>query len=45
MLGGIDRKTLFMVARVWGGLEGTADGERTGQILPAPAPASGAGWP
>jgi sugar lactone lactonase YvrE len=45
MLGGIDRRTLFMVARVWGGLEGTADGERTGQILTAPAPASGAGWP
>jgi sugar lactone lactonase YvrE len=45
MLGGIDRRTLFMVARVWGGLEGTADGKRTGQILTAPAPASGAGWP
>jgi sugar lactone lactonase YvrE len=45
ILGGIDSRTLFMVARVWGGLEGTADGERTGQILTAPAPASGAGLP
>jgi sugar lactone lactonase YvrE len=45
MLGGIDRRTLFMVAREWGGLESTADGERTGQILTAPAPAPGAGWP
>jgi sugar lactone lactonase YvrE len=45
MLGGIDRGTLFMVAREWGGLESTADEERTGQILTAPAPAPGTGWP
>jgi sugar lactone lactonase YvrE len=45
MLGGIDRRTLFMVAREWGGLENTGDGERTGQILTASAPAPGAGWP
>jgi sugar lactone lactonase YvrE len=45
MLGGVDRRTLFMVAREWGGMEGTAEGERTGQILTAPAPAPGAGWP
>jgi sugar lactone lactonase YvrE len=45
MLGGIERKTLFMVTREWRGLENTASGERTGQILTAPAPAPGAGWP
>jgi len=45
MLGGIDGRTLFMVAREWDGLESTAGEERTGQILSAPAPAPGVGWP
>jgi sugar lactone lactonase YvrE len=45
MLGGVDRRTLFMVAQEWGGMESTAEGERTGQVLTAPAPAAGAGWP
>jgi sugar lactone lactonase YvrE len=45
MLGGVDRRTLFMVAREWGGMESTAEGERTGQVLSAQAPAPGAGWP
>jgi sugar lactone lactonase YvrE len=45
MLGGVDRRTLFLVAREWGGMERTAEGERTGQVLSAPAPAPGAGWP
>ena len=45
MLGGIDRRTLFMVAREWGGMESTAEGELTGQILTAPSPVAGAGWP
>ncbi len=45
MLGGRDGRTLFMVAREWGGMESTAFEERTGQILTAPAPAVGAGWP
>ena len=45
MLGGINRRTLFMVSREWGGTESTAAEERTGQILTAPAPAPGAGWP
>jgi sugar lactone lactonase YvrE len=45
MLGGVDRKTLFMVAQEWGGMEGTTDGEPSGRILFAPAPAPGAGWP
>lgn len=45
MLGGPDGKTLFVVAREWGGMEGMADDERTGRILTAPAPAAGAGRP
>jgi len=45
MLGGVDRRTLFLVAREWGGMESTAEGARTGQLLTAPAPAPGAGWP
>jgi sugar lactone lactonase YvrE len=45
MLGGIDGKTLFMVVRECSGLESAADGERTGQVLTASAPAPGAGWP
>jgi sugar lactone lactonase YvrE len=45
MLGGTDRKTLFIVAREWRGLENTADQERTGQVLTIHAPAAGAGKP
>jgi len=45
MLGGIDRRTLFMVAREWRDLESGADGGRTGQVLIIPVPAPGAGWP
>ena len=46
MLGGADRKTLFMVATEWKGAEEhMADGSRTGQILTVRAPAPHAGWP
>jgi sugar lactone lactonase YvrE len=45
MLGGADRRTLFMVVREWRGIESTADKERTGQVLTVDAPASGVGWP
>jgi sugar lactone lactonase YvrE len=45
MLGGPDRKTLFMVATVWRGTEGMASGSRTGQVLMTRAPAAGVGWP
>jgi sugar lactone lactonase YvrE len=45
MLGGPVRRTLFMVVREWGGTESTDEGARTGQLLTAPAPAPGAGWP
>jgi sugar lactone lactonase YvrE len=45
MLGGMDGRTLFLVAREWHGMESTAEGEPTGQLLTAPAPAPGDGWP
>ena len=45
MVGGVDRRILFMVAREWGGMESADEGEGTGQLLTAPAPAPGAGWP
>jgi sugar lactone lactonase YvrE len=45
MLGGADRRTLFMVATEWRGTEHMADGPRTGQVLTAEAPAAGVGWP
>jgi sugar lactone lactonase YvrE len=45
MLGGPDGKTLFMVTQEWSGMESPTDGERTGQLLTAPAPAAGASWP
>jgi sugar lactone lactonase YvrE len=52
MLGGEDGKTLFMLAADWRMPDSFADnitrlteGPRTGQLLTAPAPAPGAGWP
>ena len=45
MLGGSDRKKLFMVTREWHGMESAADETRTGQVLTIEAPAAGAGWP
>jgi sugar lactone lactonase YvrE len=45
MLGGVDRRTLFMVATEWRGAERMAEGTRTGQVLTVEAPAPGAGWP
>ena len=44
-LGGPDKKTLFLMAAEWRGVEKMADGERTGQVLTVQAPARGAGWP
>jgi sugar lactone lactonase YvrE len=44
MLGGPDRRTLFIVAREWHGLD-SSRGAGTGQVLTARAPAAGAGWP
>lgn len=45
MLGGDDRRTLFMMAAQWRGMDHMMDEERTGQVLTADAPVPGAGWP
>jgi sugar lactone lactonase YvrE len=47
MLGGPDRRTLFMLVADWRGPENVDDTieARTGQVLVADAPASGVGWP
>jgi sugar lactone lactonase YvrE len=45
MLGGPDRRTLFLVANEWGGPGTSAAASRAGQVLTAEAPAQGAGWP
>jgi sugar lactone lactonase YvrE len=45
MLGGEDRKTLFVVAAEWRGPASMSDGRRTGQLLTVPAPSPHAGWP
>ena len=45
MLGGMDRRTLFMVAREWRGSASMTDDARTGRVLTVEAPAPGAGWP
>jgi sugar lactone lactonase YvrE len=52
MLGDEDQKTLFMLTADWRMADSPADniarltkGPRTGQLLTAPAPAPGAGWP
>ena len=47
MLGGPDRRTLFMLTADWRGTEGVEDVStaRTGQVLVVEAPAPGVGWP
>ncbi len=45
MLGGLHGRTLFIVAQEWTGTGGIADGERSGQVLMAEAPAPHAGRP
>jgi sugar lactone lactonase YvrE len=52
MLGGEDRRTLFMLTAHWRMNDSFDDniarltrGPRTGQLLTAPAPAPGVGWP
>ena len=47
MLGGPDRRTLFMLVADWRGPEHVDDvlAARTGQVLVVDAPASGVGWP
>jgi sugar lactone lactonase YvrE len=45
MLGGKDKRTLFLLANEWRGPASTADGSRMGQVLTVEAPAPGVGWP
>ena len=47
MLGGPDRRSLFMLAAEWRGTDGveSALAARTGQVLVVDAPAPGVGWP
>jgi sugar lactone lactonase YvrE len=45
MLGGADKRTLFLAANEWTGPENMADGRRMGQVLMVDADAPGAGWP
>lgn len=45
MLGGPDRRTLFIMAAEWHGFAKMLDGLGTGQVLTVKAPASGVGWP
>ena len=47
MLGGHDKRTLFIIAAEWRGMEKIQEvaRARTGQVLIAPAPAPGIGWP
>ncbi|QKC97620.1 SMP-30/gluconolactonase/LRE family protein [Mesorhizobium sp. NZP2298] len=45
MLGGADRRTLFIAAAEWRGFEHMVSDARTGQVLAIEAPAPGVGWP
>jgi sugar lactone lactonase YvrE len=45
MLGGTDRRTLFILAAEWHGFEKMMEGLGTGQVLTVKAPARGVGWP
>ena len=45
MLGGADRRTLFLTANEWRGPASMGDGARRGQVLTVEAPAPGVGWP
>jgi sugar lactone lactonase YvrE len=45
MLGGADKRTLFMVATEWSGTANMARGPRTGQVLTVEVAAPGAGRP
>jgi len=47
LLGGPDRRTLFMLAAEWRGIEQVDEAlaRRTGEVLVAHLPAPGVGWP
>ncbi|HZB81304.1 MAG TPA: SMP-30/gluconolactonase/LRE family protein [Rubrobacteraceae bacterium] len=44
-LGGVDRRTLFLMAAEFSADSMAGDGPRTGQVLTVEAPAPGVGWP
>ena len=44
-LGGVDRRTLFLMAAEFSAASMAGDGPRTGQVLTVEAPAPGVGWP
>jgi sugar lactone lactonase YvrE len=45
MLGGEDRRTLYVVANEWRGREGIGKTKGTGAVFAVTAPAAGVGWP
>jgi sugar lactone lactonase YvrE len=45
MLGGTDKRTLFIMAAEWRGFAQMMEGLGTGQVLTVIAPAAGVGWP
>ena len=45
VLGGTDRRTLFMTVNAWSGAETMGDEQRNGQVLSLKAPAPGVAWP
>ena len=45
MLGGVEKRTLFMMAAEFSNSANMAGGARTGQVLAVEAPAPGVGWP
>jgi sugar lactone lactonase YvrE len=47
MLGGEDKRTLFLIVTEWRGMENMSEvaRERTGRVLAIEAPAPGVGWP
>ena len=47
MLGGVDRRTLFILATEWRGMDKIQEvsAAKTGELLAADAPAPGVGWP
>jgi sugar lactone lactonase YvrE len=45
MLGGADRRTLFIMAAEWHGFAKMMDGLGSGKVLTLKAPAPGVGWP
>jgi sugar lactone lactonase YvrE len=45
MLGGSNKKTLFIMASEWHGFERMMEGLGTGQVLTVEAPVQGVGWP